>query len=303
MFTVRTRLRRIAMMRSLYRRYRLLLNWAEDRLPLPVRRVVRYYKAFGYLPNLSRPRTFNEKILYKLQRDRREIIRIFEDKYLTRQYAQEKWGDAVVFAKLHRHYENADDIREEDLPSEFVIKASCTSGWVKIYRRGAPRNLVQIRALARKWLETRFASDYEEWWSRRARQRVLVEELLLDDGELPHDYKFYCFDGTPRVLDVVINDFLGRRLASFDLSWKRLPYGENPWYPILRDLEPPRNFDKMCELARTVSRGHDFLRVDLYNIKGKIYLGELTNFPGHGLEPFVHDEEWGKFWTVPVRYE
>lgn len=111
------------------------------------------------------------------------------------------------------------------------------------------------------------------------------------DGDIK-DYKFFCFNGEPKFLKVDFGRFTDHHANYYDIDWNLLPFGEVDFPPVGTHIENcPPNFDKMVEIARTLSRGHKFLRVDLYNIAGKIYFGELTFFPASGMGKFT-SEEW-----------
>lgn len=302
---IRSRAKKVPGLRTLHGLILRGVAKAEHALPLPVRRIVRFYNACGYMPNLYKPKTFNEKVLYKLRRDRREFIKIAEDKFLARQYVEQKLGSSIEFPKLYGVYEDASGIDPRDLPEEFVMKASYGSGWVKIYRRGVPRAIEDVRGAARCWLAQRYVKESEDWVCPSSKQRILIEEFLSENGAPPIDYKFFCYGGEPTFVETHTNRFGDHREALYDMNWSRMP---GRWM-LPQDsvsLPRPNNFEKMREAARRLSAEHDFIRVDLYNIAGIIYFGELSNFPGNGLDPFESREleaELAKPWILPARYQ
>lgn len=108
------------------------------------------------------------------------------------------------------------------------------------------------------------------------------------------DYKFFCFNGVPKFLKVDFGRFTEHHANYYDLNWNLLPFGEADFPPVENHIEHcPPNFAEMIEIARKLSEGHTFLRVDLYNNAGKILFGELTFFPASGLGKFT-SEEWDK---------
>lgn len=294
--------KRVSFLRTLYHLYRHARARVEQNLPLPIRRVVRFYNAFGYVPNLYNPKTFNEKVLYKLRRDRRNFIKIAEDKFLARQYVEQKLGSSINFAKLYGVYEKASDIAPHHLSEAFVMKASYASGWVRIYRAGVPHPIGEVRSLAQSWLDRRYAKESEDWVCPSSRQRILIEELLVEDGGIPTDYKFHCFNGKAEVVEVISGRFAQYEINFYDMNWNQLNAQCVGRPNISTPIERPENFAAMREAAEKLSSDTDFIRVDLYSIQGKVYFGELTNFPGNGLDRFGLDAEFGRRWILPPRY-
>lgn len=108
------------------------------------------------------------------------------------------------------------------------------------------------------------------------------------------DYKFFCFAGEPKFFKVDFGRFIEHHANYYDLNWNLLPFGEMAFEPIRSHVEhSPEHFEDMIKIARKLTQGQKFLRVDLYNVSGKIYFGELTFYPGSGLNAFTSDE-WDK---------
>lgn len=124
-----------------------------------------------------------------------------------------------------------------------------------------------------------------------------IEKVVkVDDLQ---DYKFFCFSGEPCFFKVDYDRFTNHHANYFDMSWNLLPFGEKDYPPVFnKEILPPPHFDTMINIARKLSRGHSFLRVDLYNLAGEIYFGELTFYPASGLGTFTSvewDEKLGEF--------
>lgn len=143
-------------------------------------------------------------------------------------------------------------------------------------------------------LKTDIYKTHREWPYKNVPHRILAEELIENnkDGELK-DYKFFCFNGKPRFLKVDFGRYSEHHANYYDLNWNLLPFGESEFPYIEAHIEKkPLNFNKMVSIAQQLSKGHKFLRVDLYNVDGKIYFGEITFFPASGLskyEPAEYD--------------
>ena len=129
--------------------------------------------------------------------------------------------------------------------------------------------------------------------------RILVEEFI-EDGELdgPLDYRFWCFDGVPELIQV--DNHAHSRMSSYDTSWNKLDLHYRK-YPEIRDIQKPKNFDQMLTVAAKLSRDFDFVRVDLYNSHGQIFFGEFTFTPFGGrfpLKPESWDLRLGQKWRI-----
>ena len=127
---------------------------------------------------------------------------------------------------------------------------------------------------------------------------MIFEELLEAGGRIPDDWKFFCFNGKPHFIEIVRDRFIKHQSNFYDLDLRLLPI--KILYKNFQDaVTAPRNFGEMIEAAKKLSEGTDFVRVDLYNIDGRIIFGELTNYPNAGLdvfEPAAWDLEFGRCW-------
>ena len=273
-------------------------------MPPLVSRPMAFYRTFGHIPNIIRPRTFNEKVLYKSLFDRRPLIGIFADKYRVRGYVREKLGSERQLVKLYGAYEDPAEIREKDLPDRFVMKPNHASGLIKFYDRDTPRDMGDLRMIARSWMRSNFYDVSKEWCYKQIKPVILIEEWLEIDGQIPPDFKFFCFHGEPQFVQVDVNRFTEHRRNLYDMDWNRIAgcfSHQNSEMPITK----PELFPEMREIATKLSEKTDFVRVDLYDMHGRIYFGELTNYPEDGLgrfDPECLDAEWGRLWTVPTRY-
>lgn len=298
-------LRTIPGARSLYQ------LWLEpDRivravLPLPQYRLWLFYQTFGYIPDLTHPVTFNEKVLYKLIFDRRPILGVFADKYAVRKYVRSKLGSECRLPELYGAFDSIADISSAKLPDQFVVKPSHASGLVRIFRRGDPRTDDHLRYLARDWLAFNFYARHKEWAYSLVPPMILFEELLLDSNDIPPDYKFLCYHGEPIFVDVHIGRYKRHFASFYDMKWKQVPGTCGGVPNIPEPLPKPRRFEQMRECAKALASETDFVRVDLYNVNDEVYFGELTNYPSAGLDRFQPqslDTIFGRPWHVPRRY-
>lgn len=117
-----------------------------------------------------------------------------------------------------------------------------------------------------------------------------LKSYYLLDGQIK-DYKFFCFNGEAKFLKVDFDRFTDHHANYYDMNWNLLPFGEADLPPVPNHIEYcPPNFEEMIVLAKKLSQGHKFIRVDLYNLMGVIYFGELTFYPASGLGKFTSDE-------------
>ncbi|SDO49565.1 TupA-like ATPgrasp [Microbacterium sp. ru370.1] len=273
-----------------------------------------------------RPVTFREKVRYKMLRDHRGIVVTFADKAAVRDYVAEVIGEQY----LPRAYAIVDDAREllrVDWPGAYVVKPTHGSGaaivvsptassdarlpaarWGWVYRHVRPGVVTpgEIAAIAEGWLTKLYGQGpNREWVYGRVPRRIIVEEFLAgSDGGIPDDVKFFVFHGRCHFIQVDSGRF-GRRTQDFYRpDGERIPLsGGPPWADPER--ERPAHWDEMIRLAEKLGEATDFVRVDLYDVEGRIVFGELTSFPAGGDSPFdpeAYDTEFGRPWTVPRRY-
>lgn len=140
-------------------------------------------------------------------------------------------------------------------------------------------------------LSTNYYWRAREWPYKNVCPKLMVEQLISETDRDIRDYKFFCFNGVPKFLKVDYDRFTSHKANFYNLKWEKLPFSEKGIPSDPHHIEKrPLNFESMVEYARTLSKGIPFVRVDFYNISGKIYFGELTFYPGDGSMEFVPDE-------------
>lgn len=253
---------------------------------------LQYICCFGKKPNLKNPVTYNEKLLWIKLYDRRDLYTTLVDKYAVKQYVSEKIGSEYVIPLLGV-WNSVDDINLESLPKQFVLKTTFSGGstGVIICRDKGRFDF----SLARENLRKSFNTDYyrlsREWPYKNVPHRIIAEEYKEDEyGEL-RDYKFFCFDGRVEALFVATERSKGDvKFDYFDADFNHLDlYQTHSMSGAV--IEKPQNFELMKELASKLSIGLPQARVDLYDVCGKVYFGEITLFHHGGQIPF-HPEEW-----------
>ncbi|SDB82909.1 TupA-like ATPgrasp [Microbacterium enclense] len=273
-----------------------------------------------------RPTTFRDKVRYKMLRDRRDLIVTFADKAAVREHVASVIGDRYL-PRAYAVVDDPQDLRHLEWPSEYVVKPTHGSGaaivvspqapadaqlpesrWGWVYRHVRPEaaDPHDVIAIAEGWVTKLYGQGpNREWVYGQVPRRVIVEELLSGaDGAIPDDYKFFVFHGRCAFIQVDSGRF-GRRTQDFYRpDWERIPMsGGPPWADPERTR--PAHLDEMIRLAEKLGQPTDFVRVDLYDVDGRIVFGELTSFPAGGDSPFDPEEfnaEFGRSWNVPRRY-
>lgn len=260
---------------------------------------IKYYRrVFERMPNLINPKTFNEKILLKILFDRNPKLTLFADKVLVRDFVRSRLGGDEYLTKLYAVVDNAAEISGLNLPNRFVMKPNHLSGKIKIVGDFGSQSVDELKELAERWLKINYYYAGNEWAYKNIKPKIMFEELLEFDGKIPDDWKFLCFNGEPRFINIDRDRFIKHKRNNYDVNLSLLPV-EYGFENFQEKVDVPPAFDKMLEIARKLSSESDFIRVDLYNINGRILFGELTSYPGAGLtkfEPSSWDITFGSYW-------
>ncbi len=259
-----------------------------------------YYKHFHKFINFKNPKTFNEKINWLKIYDRRSEYTQMVDKYAVREYIAKRLGEEYLIPLLGV-WDDPHDIDFDTLSDQFVLKWNHDSGSVVICKDKAKLNISKtVEMLASKKSHNGFWYA-REWPYKNVKPKVIAEKYMVDESgyELKGyngsliDYKFYCFQGVPRYLYVSsgLHDHATASISFLTMDWEFAPFGRSDFKPFDTLPAKPSLFDEMKLIAERLAKGHDFLRVDLYQVNGKIYFSELTFSPCAGLMPFV-PKEW-----------
>lgn len=269
---------------------------------------LQYYLISHRFPNLKSPQRFTEKIQYYKMYYRNPLMLRCVDKYAVRKYVQEKIGNDEILNKLYQVCDSADGIDFSSLPNQFVVKTTDGGNGdnVLIIRDKENINIPRIIRNINSWRNKKYYLVSREWAYRGAKKSQIIVEKYLEnkDSEVLIDYKFFCFSGEPYVCQIISDRFSNEHIDFYDMNWNKLAgvVGLNPKAvnsPI--DFPKPKNFEKMIEISRLLSADFPFVRVDLYNIDGIIYFGELTFYPSSGygfFKPDSFDFELGNLFNI-----
>lgn len=265
-----------------------ITNILPDKLYLKITYRIR----FGEKLDFNNPKTFNQKLQWLKLYDRNPRYINMVDKILVKEYVSDIIGKEYVIPTLGV-YNSFDDINFEELPDKFVIKCNHDSGSIVICNDKKKFDYIKAKKKINKGLKTDAYFWGREWPYKNVNRKILIEQYMKDDNsnELK-DYKLMCFNGEVKCSFVCNERFSkdGLKVTFFDNDWKRLPF-ERHYQQSNDNIKKPKNFDKMIELAEILARDIPFVRIDFYEVSGKIYFGEITFFPGSGWEEF-NPKEW-----------
>ncbi|WP_250436306.1 ATP-grasp fold amidoligase family protein [Hanstruepera flava] len=262
--------------------------------------VINQYKAsFKRLPDLDNPKTLNEKILWLKLHDRTDLHTKCADKLLVRSYVERVIGSKYLIP-LYYHSSNINNLKPENFPNDkpYIIKTNHNSsgGFIVLDSQSVDWNL--IRKKIKKLLKQNYYLESKEWQYKNIVPAFLAEKLLKDEkGELPFDYKFHCFNGRVETIQVDLDRFSDHRRNFYDRNWNLMPFTWSQWknnkplWPNGSDIDKPANFQLMMELAEQLAKPFEYVRIDLYNVDGAIYFGEITFHHGGGCER-IYPESW-----------
>lgn len=287
--------------KSLIRKYLpIKANWPHWMLKYAVKK--NYKSAMGYELNLKEPKTFNEKIQwYKLYYDN-PVVQTITNKFTFKKYVEDKLGSDKYTAKMYGHWYSVADLKKDwnNLPDEFVLKSNLSfngNNLIFVSNKASVQK-EQIFNNVKNWLDVH-NTMMNTCCCRfnNGTPCIIAEKFLKQDGHNPNDYKFFCFDGKPYCVYVATAHFdKGESAISFyDMDWNYIDVQYADYKSV--KIEKPQRFEEMLEVAKKLSAGFPFVRVDFFNIGEEIYLSELTFDSGDGHRKFTpasFDEELGK---------
>lgn len=227
---------------------------------------------------LLKPQTFNQKLCYKMVFDRRPLVVTFADKLRAREYVRQKIGSDVLL-NLLVVATSPDDIHFDQLPWRFVLKTNHGSGYVRIVKDKTLEDESDLRRICRGWLSQNYGDLTGEWAYKSITPKIMVESFLENgNGDVASDYKFFVFNGRVFMIQVDLDRFTDHRNAVFTPDWQRIqvryvcPTADRP-------VAKPACLERMLKMAECLGAETDFVRVDLFEVDGRVYFGELTNYP------------------------
>jgi len=258
-----------------------------------------YEEKIGHALNWDAPKAYTEKIQWAKLYDKDPRKTLLSDKYRVREWVAEKIGEEYLIPLLGV-WDSFDEIDFSALPKQFALKTNHGSGTNEIVK---DKSAIKRKRLKRKfdnWMAMDFAyAAYFEMHYTGIERKIIAEQYLETElGDLP-DYKFLCFDGQPHFFWVDTGRYSNHTQNVYNMEWELQSWGKAAYARSDKPIDKPKNFEKMVEIVKILAQDFAHVRVDLYNVNGKIYFGEMTFTNGSGLDRIVpgeYDFRLGELW-------
>ena len=298
--------KKIIKSRSMRSKILRMLRFIPDRPMLELQ----YYIKMGRRLNLKNPRRYTEKLQWYKLYYRDPLMVQCADKGDVREYVKSK-GLGDILTKCYGVYDRVEDIDFESLPNQFVMKDTLGGGGnsVIIVKDKASFDIEAAKAQMQKWVNrpAHIRGGGREWpYYSGKNHRIIIEEYLNQKNDDLADYKFFSFNGKSEFLYYIKDRNLGDHgaLAVLNRDFERLDVQSLTQNVLNENPDKPVNYHKMVEIADLLSKDFPHVRVDLYNLQGKIYFGELTFYGASGYQKFAPDEfdfEMGNVFILPEK--
>lgn len=259
-----------------------------------------FYRFFNYPLDLRNPRTFNEKIQWVKLYDRNSLYTTLSDKFMVRDYVEAKIGSRYLNDLLYV-INSPQEIKWASLPDSFVIKTTHGSGWNIICRNKNDLDLEKATRKLNHWMKCNFYERFREWQYKNIKPKILFERYIHGDPDLDLiDYRIFCREGQPQIIQVELNTYTIHTRAFFDINWNNLNFSYN--YPLTyKHVSRPEKFTEMLNMAAALSKDLRFCRVDFFIENHRLIFGEITITPVAGFAAFSpkeYDLKLGKL--IPI---
>lgn len=270
-------------MREIFRKiYYFIIKKLPDKLVINIENFITYKRFL----NKENPEYFGEKIQWLKLYGNLEKYNDYVDKYKVREFVSNVIGEEYLIPLLGA-YDKPEEIDYEKLPNQFVLKLNHGSGYNIIVKEKNKENINNINKKLNKWIKEDYYKIKKEYQYKNVKKKIVCEKYINDSkGELL-DYKFFCFNGKPEFVKVDFDRFQNHKVNFYNSNWELLNLQETGWGNNKNKVDKPKNFSEMLEIGRKLSTKFQFVRVDLYNVDGKIYFGELTFTPASGKHSFT----------------
>lgn len=291
-------------MDGFFRKLLFKLSWHHffDWMPDEPYIKMKYWIKHNNKLNLRNPKTYNEKLEWLKLYDRNPMYTQMVDKVGAKDYVKERIGEEYLIPTLGV-WNSFDEIDFSKLPKQFVLKCTHDSGGLVICRDKNKLDLENVKKKINRSLKSNYYLWGREYPYKNVKPRILAEKYMEDEAETQTltDYKIFCFDGEPKIIMTVRGGHeneqdIVRRM--YDENWNLYGVGLHGKKPVPMPEDKPTKLSEMLDIARKLSKGIKHLRVDLYEIQGKVYFGELTFYHMSGTEEFnpeSYNELFGSF--------
>lgn len=262
-----------------------------------------FEKRHGYPLDWNNLQTYSEKMQWEklFNQDPRKVL--CTDKLAVRKWVSEKIGKEYLIPLIGT-WDNAKDIDFDMLPNRCVLKTNCSSGDVIIIKDKERLSKQDIRGYKEKlnyYLKMSFGYNTCELHYNKIKPQIIAEQYIESCNDDLQDYKFLCFDGKPYFCWVDVDRYHNHKRNIYDLNWKLQNWHQYNYGVADKPINKPENFEQMVELAKVLAADFAHVRVDFYNVDGKIYFGEMTFTNSSGFEPIEPkdaDLMLGSLWQI-----
>lgn len=262
-----------------------------------------YFKRFKHKLDWKNLRTYTEKMQWEKIYNNNPLKKILTDKYTVREWVKSKIGEDYLIPLLGV-WNKVEDINFDILPNQFVLKTNHGSGTNIIVQDKSTHDFNQSKKKLNDWLLINYAfKPALELHYSDIPPKIIAEKYIVTENYELNDYKFLCFDGEPYFCWVDMGRYSEHTRNVYDLKWNLQPWNQEEYNIYKEPIPKPINFDKMVNIVRILSRDFSQVRVDLYNVNGIIYFGEMTFTNGSGMDrilPNEYDIMLGDLWNLPV---
>ena len=265
-----------------------------------------FYQRMGYPLHLEDPRTYSEKLQWLKLYWHPPILTTLVDKYAVKEYVREKIGDQYVIPTIAA-WNRVSDIQWDELPNQFVLKCTHDSGGLVICKDKSKLDKHTAVRVIKKSLSNNYYYFGYEWPYKNVKPRIIAEPYIEDSvtKEL-RDYKFFCFNGKVKALFIATDrnvKGVDVKFDFFDETFHHLPFKQGHENAATMPQKPVC-FEEMKQLASRLSEGFPHVRVDLYEVDGRVFFGEMTFFHHGGwtkFDPEEWDEIFGSWLSLPSK--
>ena len=266
---------------------------------------IMFYLRMGHKLDLNNPKTFNEKLQWLKLYNHNPLYTVLVDKYAVKDFVANRIGSDYLIPTLGV-WDDFESIDFGKLPDQFVLKCTHDSGGLVICKEKKDFDVLKAKEKISLSLKRNYYKTWREWPYKNVKRRIIAEKYMEDESGELRDYKFFCFDGVVKSLFIATdrqNKNVDTKFDFFDRNFNHLPFTKghpNASVPPSK----PACFEEMNKLAESLSVGIPPVRVDLYEIRGKIYFGEMTFFDNSGFVPFSpsqYDDVWGQWIELPKK--
>ncbi len=275
------------------------LNWMPDRPYLEI-----CYKIhIGKKLNLKNPKSFNEKLQWLKLYDRKPEYTKMVDKYEVKKYVADRIGEEYIIPTIGV-WDKVEDIDFDKLPDQFVLKCTHDSGGLIICKDKSKLDIEEAKKKLKHFYNRKYFYLHREWPYKNVKPRIIAEKFMVDEsGTELKDYKFFCFNGEPKALYIATDRGIDTRFDFYDMEFHHMDF-TNGHKNSDKSIKKPAGFDEMVKLSKILSKSMPHVRIDFYDINGKVYFGEITFYHMSGFAPFKpekYDKMFGEWINLPQK--